>query len=498
MKFSRRWLLLAAVFAFSIVVRVVTAEYVENGGDCVGLWLDARLLTEGMGLPQWTHHNMRWATVMPVWGMMKLLGTHPALYYVIPILFASVSAVLICLVGERLHSLKAGLAAAVLFVLYPQMTQTGSQIWPSVFEMAYLLTCFLLLLMWIDSRSRSLLLLAAAAFFFGWGARVTAVYFLPGLLLLIWLPTRDFKALLLFCCSIGVLCLGELAWFWWDTGNPLGRIGLLTGSHVSKDELLISGKDYLFHFVRLTKLKGLLGSVVVNLVACFALLRMKDMRVRALAVLYIAHLVLEIWMVSSLSPLKIAQPIGSRYNCVVVPFGMLALSLWLCVAAKRRPVLAKGLFVVVLSAFVAFSVKKIPSRNSLLQTAEDYRVLQAAFAGGEPVFMHYQPWEPNWVETAVVELVGGKIRRKELSDFEARRVMLKNSNRITSLFMDDLERAQRVREAAPVAMSRYFTAYDNTDPEAANEPGQGVVIDFGRKEFKALKVAFPLEASHAG
>lgn len=493
MTFSRRWFWLTGIFLLSLTIRIITAEYVENGGDCTGVWFYVRMLVEGMGIPEWNHHNMRWATVLPLWGFTKLFGTHPSLYYVMPILFASVAAVLVCLVGERLHSLKAGLLAAVFFILYPQMPQTGSQIWPSVFEMTYLLGCFLLIIAWIESRFSYLLFLAAVAFFLGWGARVTAVYFLPGLLLLIWLPTREFKAVLLFCCSIGALCLGELAWFWWDTGNPLGRVGILMGSHVSLEELLIKPKDYFLHFIQLKKLKGLLGVLVVILAVCIALLRWKDMRVRALAAVYLFHLFLEIWMVSSLSPLKIAQPIGSRYNCVVVPFGLLAVSIWLCHMGQRKPRLARGMCTVILIAFIAFSAKKIPSHNSLVQTAQDYRVLQKAFAGGTPVFMRYHPWEPNWIEKKAIELVGERKRRKELSDFEARRVLFKNGNRITSLFMDDMTHAQQIRGMAPTKVSRYIAAYDYTEPTMVDEPGRGVVVEFGRKEFRAVKTGLPLD-----
>ncbi len=68
---------------------------------------------------------------------MKLWGANPMLYYVLPILYASLGTLFIFLIGEEPHSRGLGVAAAILTMLFPQLAQTGSQLWPSVFIFAF-------------------------------------------------------------------------------------------------------------------------------------------------------------------------------------------------------------------------------------------------------------------------------------------------------------------------------------------------------------------------
>ncbi len=77
------------VFLFSVCVRIVTAEYVDIGGDNAWRWTSALDVIQGSGFPEWTHHNMRWSVMAPLWLSMKIFGTGPATYYVSPIFFAS-------------------------------------------------------------------------------------------------------------------------------------------------------------------------------------------------------------------------------------------------------------------------------------------------------------------------------------------------------------------------------------------------------------------------
>lgn len=480
-----RGLLLFCLFVLSIIVRGLTAEYIENGGDNTGVWLSLRRLVAGMGYSSWDHHTMRWAVNFPLWLCMKLFGTNPVVYYISPIIYASVGGVLVCLIGDKLHSLKLGLIAAVMYILYPQMTQSGSQMWPGVFEATYVLLCIYLILVWHESKSHSMLVAAVFAFFGAWGARVTSVYFIPGILLLLLLPERDLRNTFRFCFYLGLLIAFEWLWFYWDSGNLGGRIGLIKATHGALSELLVTPHQYVLHFLKFKNLRGLLGVVVLSFVACAYLWRRSSEVVRGLIILYLAHVCLQIWMVSGLNPLKLAQPVGSRYYCVVAPVALLLIILFFINLGDRFPRWRTAGLGIMFVAFLVFSVKKVPASNSLRQVYQDNALVSRAFSFDMPIAMRYLPWEPNLIENWAIETFAGKQRRRELDEYEMNRVMLKNRNRLVALFMGDLDRAIGEKHNVPVKGKGGIFWFD--DP-AGNTSRTGVVTEFGRKSFRSYRI----------
>ena len=71
----------------------------------------------------------------------------------------------------------------------------------------------------------------------------------------------------LFFLTFGVLCIAEWIAFWYVTGNPMGRIGVIQNSHLVSAGLEISFTDYLLNFTKLVKLKGLVAIWAVCLIA---------------------------------------------------------------------------------------------------------------------------------------------------------------------------------------------------------------------------------------
>ncbi|GAB7022261.1 hypothetical protein JCM12178A_08190 [Salidesulfovibrio brasiliensis] len=475
---------MAGLFFFSIVVRILTAEYVENGGDCITLWLNIRRFWEGLGFNAWNHHTMRWAITMPLIAVTKVFGTSAWVYYLLPTLYSSVAAVLVCLIGERLHSVRLGVISSILFILYPQMAQTGSQIWPAVFELTYILGSVLCIFIWLDKKHLGWLVAAALCFVLAWGSRVTCIYFFPGLLALIWLPTRSFKAVFVFCAAVGAfLCIEHLC-IYAVTGEPLGRIGVIKGTHGAQAELQTSLSDYLLNFLNYKKLRGLLIVTVVTVLVALSMLRSREQRRKALAVLYLVHLVMLTWMVSSVSPLKLALPVGSRYVCASIPFGLLLTTLWLYDLHKGKPRLATTLLCLFIAAFTYFSVAKIPGNNSILQTRRDAIVLGDALASNDPIYIRYIPWQPNFVEKAVIEYFGGKARKKSVDASDVRRFMDKNRNRIVSLYMRDTAEAAANYSRRPVRIGRYLYTFSEL-AEGDERFENAVTVEFGRKSFEA-------------
>lgn len=479
---EHRALTLALLFLFSLLVRFVTAEYLDLGGDNATKWMEAHRIAEGLGVSRWYNHSMRWTIVLPLAGLIKLFGPHPALTYVLPFTLASAASVFICLIGEKIHSLRLGIAASMLTTLLPLMVVTGSQLWPGVFELGFSTLMAWLVLVWVDKRSSWLLVLAGVCFFFGWGARVTMLYTYPGIVLLIWLPTRDFRAVVLFTLVAAGLCFAEWGWFWWDSGNPMGRLGLLSATRGKHPDLPISVSNYLLQFTELKKLKGLMPIAVLTLLAGVAALRDRDMRVRGVAALYLWSMFLILYMISGVAPLKLALPYGARYFPQMAPFGLLLLLYYLFQLKERRRKTGIALIVLLFVAFAGFSIKRIPHTNSLVQMSRDYALLKPVLAADKPIALVNEPWEPNFIEKILIETFTDPKKKKPRGDGSIELDMRRDQLRIASLFLDDMHRFDQVRHIPLVRVEKYRYILPSSDGTIDSPAAESI---YGRKLHRA-------------
>lgn len=477
--------MLAGLFLFSIIVRTITAEYVDIGGDNSEKWRQVHYLVEGLGYTHWYQQTVRWAILLPLAGIMKTFGLNPVLTYIMPIFFASMTAVIICLIGERLHSLELGITSSLATIFFPQMVQTGSQLWPGIFELGYISLCAWLILVWLDERKTSLLTLAALFFFLGWGSRVTMIYAAPGLALLLWLPSRNFKALILVSFIVGGLFLIEWGAFWQIAGNPMGRIGILKSTHIQTAGLNISFTDYLLNIKKITKLKGLLAIWIVCLLSSIWIAATETSRWRAMSFLYLSYSFLLLYMVSGLSPLKLAMPVGTRFWGVIAPFGLLLLMKSLFDLLTIRPRIAKILMAIVFVVFIAFTAKKIPASNSILQVSQDYAQLSPILKDRKPVLMEYEHWQPNLIEEYVISAFTGKTGKRTPREDHVTTAIIRNHARMVALFVDDVREHDAFRNR-DLLQQIGDTAYLYTPPNALFGSKPAAKIMFGRKHHQVL------------
>ncbi|WP_419788230.1 ArnT family glycosyltransferase [Pseudodesulfovibrio sp.] len=479
--------ILLGVFLASILIRFVTAEYLDIGGDNAAKWLYAKYLAAGIPFDYWYQQTIRWPILFPLAGIIKLFGNNPALTYVLPILFSSISTAGICYIGIRLSGIRLGMTSALMMLLFPLMVETGSQLWPGIFEMTYIIVCVICILAWLDTKSKRFLALAALAFFLGWGSRVTIIYAYPGLILLLWLPTRRFKGPVLFTLLVGLLCAVEWAAFWAIAGNPMGRIGIIEASHLVTAGLKISWHDYLFNIKHLVKYKGLMAVWFLCMGAAVINTRSEDMRWRGLAWIYIFYALLLFYMISSLSPLKLALPTGPRFWGVIAPMGLLLLANALLSLAEHHPRTGKTILALVVIAFVGFTVKKIPSRNSILQTAKDYTLLRPVLADHKPVLMEYDHWQPNFIEEYVISMFTGKKGKRIPRKDHVEMAMIRNKGRVAFLFVDDPLLAKEFTSEGTLVPEGY-TLYRFTPPGSDPNERPTVLIKFGRKLHRAISL----------
>lgn len=471
-----------ALFAFSIFVRIITAEYVDIGGDNTTRWVDALRLAKGMGFADWSHHNMRWSIMLPLWGLLKLFGTQPALYYVLPILASSIGAVFIYLIGRQLHSEKLGICAAVLTILFPQMAQSGSQLWPSVFQFTFAAISCWAILQWHANKATSLLFCAALFYFLAWGARTSTVYYFPGLLFLVWYPGKNYRAAFLFGLFVALLVAGEWLFFYFDSGNPMGRIGLIKRAAVNS-VATVPLKDYLLNPLNLTKLRGLLPIFILTVVASISLLKSRDERIRALSAFHLIFLFFFLYMVSGFSPIRLAQPTGSRYWCAIAPFGLTLLLIWLFEIKRTRPRVSITLISILFIAFALFSIKKIPARNAFVQTAADAATLTSVMEAKQPILLHWAPWTPNWIESQLFAILDIKKKKRKPGDLKT--PMRRGSHRAVGMFSPNPDDFYLHHKGAllPVGDLSYIFVPYGTDQDASI----GATVYFDRKMAYSVK-----------
>ncbi len=72
------------ILLISVCIRIITAEYVDIGGDNLWRWTSAKDFISGVGYPEWTHHNMRWPIMALLCLTMEIFGSNPVAYYLAP------------------------------------------------------------------------------------------------------------------------------------------------------------------------------------------------------------------------------------------------------------------------------------------------------------------------------------------------------------------------------------------------------------------------------
>ena len=153
------------------------------------------------------------------------------------------------------------------------------------------------------------------------------------------------------------------------------------------------------------------------------------------------------------------MPMGTRFWGVIAPLGLLLLLKSLFDLKGIAPLTAKVLVTVVFLAFLAFTVKKVPPVNSLVQMNRDYRLLAPILNAHKPVLMRYEHWQPNFIEEYVI----GALTGKKASASRARTTSSPPSTATTpamvALFVDDVSLDEGYMDQkclAPVGYTEYL------------------------------------------
>jgi 4-amino-4-deoxy-L-arabinose transferase-like glycosyltransferase len=266
--------LLLLLLAIAAVLLLVTSQFIEKSGDAVYKWGILRYYADsGIWYPVHAdHHQGRWALNLPVLLIMKLFGSSAWVYYVFPFATGMVGALFIYAVTSRLCSRIAGIAAFLIFFIFPLSARGDTQFLPMLPAAMFILIALYCVLRWFDSKNLLNIILAGLMIILAYGCKVTSLYWALAIVLAIGLYSPEtrvwFKilrlkigtAFIVFSATIVAGLLIETLVINHLCGFSYGRLQLIAGSHLSAqigtEEEYHGFFAWLFSFLRPLSLRG--------------------------------------------------------------------------------------------------------------------------------------------------------------------------------------------------------------------------------------------------
>lgn len=196
------------------------------------------------------HQSMRLGLILPLAGLIRILGYTEAAYYFLPLAVSAAFSISIYLLGRRFFNRFVSLTAAILPLLMPYMLRYAGFVIPDV--LAAVLFNFSVLLVIPGKKSKNQsgmrrnISLAAAGFLFGW-AYLSREYLLalaPVILFVFIVYRRPIREIILLGLGFAIPFSFEMLFNARLYGDPLARLNTasprLTGGNFSTDPLRIA------------------------------------------------------------------------------------------------------------------------------------------------------------------------------------------------------------------------------------------------------------------
>jgi hypothetical protein len=387
--------ILASIVVFTLVFRLLTLMMPHTGVDERDYWSAGKALVSEAPYPDVHHRTVRWPIILPVAFTQLLFGVHPNVYYVTPLALSCLIAGLFYTIGRRLGGHPVGFLAALGFALFPYVIRAGSQIRPEIFGVLFML----LAIRFLHAQGRTPapnkdcvdanLLLVAAALFLAYLTKITSVFFVPGVLLYLWLrphlepepapPGAGFRDALVVALILLGLFLLETFLYGVFRGQWLGRAGIILENHLSQDFAPLPSVWALFRRYAPENLP-VYWSVPLAIFPVAALYLWKAGR-RSTAALFVLPVLTFLFVftfaVSSLDPVVPTERFIHRYFMPTLPFVLLLDSLaFVTLLSARRigkidewadrippaPAAVGFLVVMLLGLSAAFASGRLPDR----------------------------------------------------------------------------------------------------------------------------------------
>ncbi len=327
--------ILLLLLAATLVFRLWTVMMIHTGVDERDYWYSAKSISQGYEYPYVNHRTIRWGVIGPVALAQSLFGVHPNAYYVLPIINALAQTALLYLLGLRLFNRRVGALAALCLILFPYQIRAASQVRPEIFSITYILAMVFFFSRYLAAveRKESLkyLALSAAMLFASYETKITNLFFMPGMFALIFLYKREtrFRDGLLFG---GIPLAGfvvETVLYGIFAGYRFGQLEIIMSKHVTGMETLSSFAE-VFNRYRSPWLQAY-WQIPFALFAVLAVYTVARNRKRELVLLIapaVSFFLFITFTVSSIEPIKMAEPFINRYFSAVLPAVFLVISFY--------------------------------------------------------------------------------------------------------------------------------------------------------------------------
>ncbi|MFW5808714.1 MAG: glycosyltransferase family 39 protein, partial [Spirochaetota bacterium] len=231
--------ILCIILTCTFIFRLLTLEIIEDSGDGMYYWRAAQQLSLGLPYGALDHWKTRFGLILPVLGIIRLFGSHPAVYYILPITMALIQSALLYRLVYELYGRSAGLVSVALLVLYPEMIRASSQLLPGIFSGTWVLASLFFMHRSVRSERGGILYLAASALmmFIAYETKITNLFYAPGAAVFLLVSTRSFKAPVIWSSALLGLFIIECILYHHFTGDVLARAHAIAGEHLESRSL---------------------------------------------------------------------------------------------------------------------------------------------------------------------------------------------------------------------------------------------------------------------
>ncbi len=315
--------LIIGLLAFTLFFRVATLMIIHTGIDERDYWFSAKAIASGLPYPELSHRTTRFAVILPVAFAQAILGSHPNVYYVLPVLNSMAQAALAFAIGARLRGRLTGFLSALALTLFPYMIRAGSQVRPEIFSVTYLLLAFFFFIEYMERTQKQVapLLWSAVWLFVAYETKITNLFFIPGLFIASLAYKKKPVHAILLCAVLLSLFLAETGAYAALSPYKGGELEIILTHHLQG-----TAPNRLERFVDLFQRYSLsrlqlywqIPFWLFAAAAVFYLVKDVDRRISTLVLAALGFFAGITFQVSSLNPLTPAESFINRYFTAVL------------------------------------------------------------------------------------------------------------------------------------------------------------------------------------
>jgi len=198
-----------------VIFRTIYSTPIEIDGDSVGKWFSAYSLAGKVGWEEMgeSHHELRWAIILPQIIISTILPERYESYYVLPIVLYSIFTTL-CMAtvyeGEKQRKLGMAFVLGVLLCIDPISHVMASQLKTVAFGLFYFVLGVFALSHYIKVNDHRWLVLSAILFFFAYGSHITYLIFSIAPVLVLVVNLGRYRDALIFIGAFALLFAAEM------------------------------------------------------------------------------------------------------------------------------------------------------------------------------------------------------------------------------------------------------------------------------------------------